>query len=132
METFFCANKRISEFLPFRCFLSEFFTFVRLFAFLCFCLVMFLCFWSFFVLLVPCILFVLFVRIKSYHKKKKKFKAALLTSFILLLLLRIVITSQCLKSVQIRRYFCFVFSCIRTEYGEIRSITKIQENTYQK
>ena len=37
------ANKRISDFIPLRCFLSAFFIFVRLFAFLCFCLVAFLC-----------------------------------------------------------------------------------------
>ena len=80
--------------------------------------------------------FVLLVRIKSYHKKNKKFKTALITSLILLLLLWIVITSKCVNSVQIRRYFCSVFSCFRTEYGEIRSINpyslRIQENTYQK
>ena len=32
----------------------------------------------------------------------------------------------CVKSVQIRSYFWSVFSCIRTEYGEI---LRIQENT---
>ena len=34
----------------------------------------------------PCILFVLFVRVKSYREKNKKFKTDLMTSFILLLL----------------------------------------------
>ena len=32
------------------------------------------------------------------------------------------VTSHCVKSVQIWSYFWSVFSCIRTEYGEIRSI----------
>ena len=34
----------------------------------------------------PCILFVLFVRVKSYREKNKKFKTDLMTSFILLLI----------------------------------------------
>ena len=29
--------------------------------------------------------------------------------------------AHCLKSVQIRSYFWSVFSCIRTEYGDLRS-----------
>ena len=33
---------------------------------------------------------------------------------------RIQVT-HCLKSVQIRSYFCSVFSCIQTEYGEVLS-----------
>ena len=41
------ANKRISYFFPLRCFLSAFFIFVCLFAFLCFCLVALLCFLCF-------------------------------------------------------------------------------------
>ena len=32
------------------------------------------------------------------------------------------------KSVQIRSYFWSVFSCVRTEYGDLRSKVRIQEN----
>ena len=43
---------------------------------------------------------------------------------------------NCVKSVQIRSYFWSVFSCIRTEYGNLRSklvySVRIQENTNQK
>ena len=43
---------------------------------------------------------------------------------------------ECMKSVQIRNFFCSVFSRIRTEYGEIRSISPYsvqrQESTNQK
>ena len=43
---------------------------------------------------------------------------------------------HCVKSVQIRSFFWSVFSHIRTEYGEIRSISPysvgIRENTDQK
>ena len=43
---------------------------------------------------------------------------------------------HCMKSVQIRCIFWFVFSRIRTEYGEIRSISsysvRMRENTDQK
>ena len=43
---------------------------------------------------------------------------------------------HCVKSVQIRSYFWPVFSCIRTEYGDLRSKSlysvRIQENTDQK
>ena len=43
---------------------------------------------------------------------------------------------HCLKSVQIRSIFWFVFSSIRTEYGDLRSKSlysvRIQENTDQK
>ena len=74
-------------------FLSAFLIFVRLFAFLCFCLVAFLCFLVFFDAFCTfgafcafwCFL-VLLVRAKSFcKKKKKKFKTSLITSFILLL-----------------------------------------------
>ena len=45
-------------------------------------------------------------------------------------------TRHCLKIVQIRRFFWSVFSRIRTECGEIRSISpysvRIRENTEQK
>ena len=45
--------------------------------------------------------------------------------------------SHCVKSVQIRIFFfCFVFSCIWTEYGDLRSKSpysvRIQENTTRK
>ena len=44
--------------------------------------------------------------------------------------------SHGVKSVQIRSYFWSVFSCIRTEYGEIQSISpysvRIRENTDQQ
>ena len=44
--------------------------------------------------------------------------------------------SHCVKSVQIRSFFWSVFSCIRIEYGEIRSISPYSvwmwENTDQK
>ena len=43
---------------------------------------------------------------------------------------------HCLKSVQIRSYFCSVFSCIRTEYEDLWSKSlysvRMQENTDQK
>ena len=43
---------------------------------------------------------------------------------------------RCVKSVQLRSYFWSVFTCIRTEYGDLRSISayslRIQENTDQK
>ena len=43
---------------------------------------------------------------------------------------------HCLKSVQIRSFFWSVFSCIRTEYGEILRISpysvRMRENTDQK
>ena len=45
-------------------------------------------------------------------------------------------SSHCEKSVQIRSYFWSVFSCIRTEYGDLRSKSpysvRIQGNTGQK
>ena len=47
--------------------------------------VLFVLFGAFQCFLVPCILFALFLYVKSYHEKKKKFKTALMTSFILLL-----------------------------------------------
>ena len=44
--------------------------------------------------------------------------------------------THCVKSVQIRRFFCAVFSCIRTEYVDLRGkfpySVRIQENTDQK
>ena len=44
--------------------------------------------------------------------------------------------NHCVKSVQIGSFFWFVFSHIRTEYGEIRSISpysvEMRENTDQK
>ena len=43
---------------------------------------------------------------------------------------------HCVKSVQIRSYFWSVFSCIRNQYGDLRSKSRysvrIQENTDQK
>ena len=43
---------------------------------------------------------------------------------------------HCVKCVQIRSFFWSVFSRIRTEYGEIRSISpysvRMRENTHQK
>ena len=33
----------------------------------------------------------------------------------------IVKTSHCVKSVQVRSFFWSIFSCIRTEYGDLRS-----------
>ena len=50
--------------------------------------ILFSVFWYF---LVPCIIFVLFVRVKFDHKKKKKFKTDLMTSFILLLMIKFLI-----------------------------------------
>ena len=38
-------------------------------------------------------------------------------------------TSHCVKSVQIRSYFWFVFSCIRTEYREIVCLSVFSPNT---
>ena len=77
------VNKRISDFFPLRCFLSAFFIFIRLFAFLYFCLVAFLCFLCFLVLLV---LFGAFLCVRNlFVKNNKKFKTALITSFISLL-----------------------------------------------
>ena len=75
---------------PLRCFLSVFFIFVCLFAFLCFYLAAFLRFGAFWCFLVLYVLFRtfwgFFVRVRSFHKKNnKKFKIALITSFILLL-----------------------------------------------
>ena len=61
----------MSYFFPLRCFLSALLIFIRLFPFWVFAWLRFCAFWYF---LVPCILFVLFVRVKSYHEKKKKFK----------------------------------------------------------
>ena len=44
--------------------------------------------------------------------------------------------NHCVKSVQIQSYFWSVFSCIRTEYGDLRSKSpysvRIRENTDQK
>ena len=49
--------------------------------------------------------------------------------------LRLQISVLCQKSVQIRSFFCSVFSHIPTEYGEIRSISpyavRMRENTDQ-
>ena len=43
---------------------------------------------------------------------------------------------HCIKSVQIRSFFWSAFSCIRTEYGDLRSkspyAARIKGNTYQK
>ena len=43
---------------------------------------------------------------------------------------------HCVKSVQIRRFFCYVFFCIRTEYRDLRSESlhpvRVQENMDQK
>ena len=43
---------------------------------------------------------------------------------------------HCVKSLQIRSFFCSVYACIRTEYGEILLISlysvRIRENTDQK
>ena len=44
--------------------------------------------------------------------------------------------THCVKSAQIRSFFWFVFSCIRTEYGDLQSkspyTVRIQENADQK
>ena len=44
--------------------------------------------------------------------------------------------THCMKSVQIRSYFWSAFSCIWTEYGDLRSKSlysvRVQENTDQK
>ena len=44
--------------------------------------------------------------------------------------------NHCMKSVQIRRFFWYIFSHIRTEYGEIRSISpysaRMREKTDQE
>ena len=46
------------------------------------------------------------------------------------------INCHCVKSVQIRSFFWSVFSCIRTEYGDLRCKSpysvQIQKNTDQK
>ena len=61
------------------------FAYLRFYAFVWLCFYAFGAFWY---VLVPCILLVLFMRVKSCHekKKKKKFKTVLITSFILLLI----------------------------------------------
>ena len=50
--------------------------------------------------------------------------------------LLLCLNSHCMKSVQILSFFWSVFFCIRTEYGEIRSISpysaRMWENTEQK
>ena len=38
-------------------------------------------------------------------------------------------SSHCVKSVQIRSYFWAVFSCIRTEYGDLRSRIRTRNNS---
>ena len=38
-------------------------------------------------------------------------------------------SSHCVKSVQIRSYFWSVFSCIRTEYGDLRSRIRTRNNS---
>ena len=38
-----------------------------------------------------------------------------------------IVANHCVKSVQIQNFFWFVFSRIRTEYGEIRSLWFIME-----
>ena len=47
-----------------------------------------------------------------------------------------IFTQHCVKSVQIRSFFWSVFSCIWTEYGDLRSkypySVRMQENTDQK
>ena len=75
------ANRRISYNFQLRCFLSTFFIFVPLFAFLCFWLVAFLCFWCCLVLFGA---FGAFSPVRNFFVKKK-FKTTLITSIILLL-----------------------------------------------
>ena len=64
--------------------------------------------------------------------KKTKVKLDLLNDINMLLM----VEKHCVKNVQIRSYFWSVFSCIRTEYGDLRSKSpysvRIQENTDQK
>ena len=56
------------------------------FVWLCFCAFSaFCCFLVLFVPFVSCVLYVLFLREKSFRNKNEKFKTALLTSFIFLL-----------------------------------------------
>ena len=58
------------------------------------------------------------------------------TGYVKTLLQFLVQHNHYVKSVQIRSFFCSVFSHIRTEYGEIRSISsysvRMPENTDQK
>ena len=75
------SNRRISYNFQLRCFLSTFFIFVPLFAFLCFWLVAFLCFWCCLVLFGA---FGAFSPVRNFFVKKK-FKTTLITSIILLL-----------------------------------------------
>ena len=70
------ANKQISDFFLFRCFLIAVFNFCSLICVLCFCLVVFLYFF--------CALWCFWCVRNLFVKKKKKFKTALITSFILL------------------------------------------------
>ena len=80
------TNKRISYSPPLICFLSVFFIFVCLFAFLCFCFVAFLCFLCFWCFWCFLVLFGAFWCVRNlFVKNNKKFKTALITSFILLL-----------------------------------------------
>ena len=50
------------------------------------------------------------------------------------LLLKLLLRTHCVKSVQIRSFFWSVFSCIWTDYGDLRSPNSVQtqENTDQK
>ena len=66
------------------------FAYLRFVLLLCCVFILFSAFWCF---LVPCILFVLFVRVKSYHEEKKV-KTDLMTSFILLLKWHLLVTGN--------------------------------------
>ena len=67
------------------------------------------------------------IKIKAIKKKANQFKHPVLVQKHIF---------HCMKSVQICSYFWFVFSCIRTEYGDLQSKSpysvRIQENTDQK
>ena len=53
-----------------------------------------------------------------------------------LIIISLSLPLHCVKSVQIRSYLCFIFSCIRTEYGDLLCKSpysvQIQENKDQK
>ena len=63
-------------------------------------------------LFVSCILFVLFMRLKSYHKKNKKFKTVLITSFTLLLYIYIYIYIYIYMIVHCRKFVSYIYICI--------------------
>ena len=68
----------------------------------------------------------------GYHLRTLSFKF----SFSIYSLFKLNLFSYCVKSVQIRSYFWSIFSCIRTEYGDLRNKSpysvRMQQNMDQK